>query len=300
MNVSKIHILRGEHVNRFGENLKKYRVSLGLSQKELGERVGLNQTTIANYENNVRFPKGNNLKKLAFLLNMSIDGLLLPNNTHSTFDLDDVFYEASQRKFIKALFDWDEYSAIEIIKNLQQSSSNILYIYEKVIKKSLYDICELWSLGRLSVIQEHYATQVCQKAVTFLSHSFYSNIERSDTALCMTVNPEEHNLGILMICDTLKSLGIKAHYIGSKVPTSQLIDALIRYNITFLVLSISMKEHFDGLTNLITLLRQEKALTALKIIVGGRAFEKDHSLSLCCGADIFAKDPFDLVEQLRP
>jgi len=164
-------MLRGEILNSFGENLKKYRVSLGLSQKELGERVGLNQTTIANYENNVRFPKGNNLKKLAHLLNMSIDGLLLPNNTHSIIDLDDVFYEASQRKFIKALFDWDEYSALEIIKNLQQSSSNILYIYEKVIKKSLYDIGELWSLGRLSVIQEHYATQVCQKAVTFLSHS---------------------------------------------------------------------------------------------------------------------------------
>jgi MerR family transcriptional regulator, light-induced transcriptional regulator len=285
-------------MNSFGENLKKYRLALGLSQKEFGERIGLKQTTIANYENNVRFPKGDNLKKLAFLLNMSIDGLLIRHELNTTTGIDEILYEASQRKFIKALFDWDEYSALEIIKQLEKNTSNKLFIYEKVIRKSLYDIGELWSLGRLSVIQEHYATQVCQKAVTLLSHAIVLSSDGATSAICMTVNPEEHNLGVLIICEALRSIHIKAYYIGSKVPLTQLIDALIRYKINYLVLSISMKEHIDSLTNFITILRHERALDTLKIIIGGRAFDENSQLALSCGADIYAKDSFDLLEQL--
>jgi len=286
-------------MDSFGQNLKKYRMALGLSQKELGERIGLKQTTIANYENNVRFPKGKNLKNFAFLLNMSIDGLLDGDADSSKLNVDERIYEASQKKFIKALFEWDEFSALEIIKKLEQNSTNVLIIYEKIIKKSMYDIGELWSLGRLSVIQEHYATQVCQKAVTLLSRNFIVNDNHVDSAICMTINPEEHNLGVLIICDTLKSIGINAYFIGSKIPTGQLIEALIQYKIRYLALSLSMKEHYDGLQNLITILRSEKALDPLKIIVGGRAFEDDVESAFSCGGDMYAKDPFDLIEQLR-
>ena len=40
----------------FGENLRSLRVSRGLTQKELGERVGLSKAVVSKYENALGYP----------------------------------------------------------------------------------------------------------------------------------------------------------------------------------------------------------------------------------------------------
>nr|DAQ32510.1 MAG TPA: Helix-turn-helix XRE-family like protein [Caudoviricetes sp.] len=46
-------------------NIRKYRIEKGLSQRELGELVGMTQQQIAQYENGKRKPKLETLDKLA-------------------------------------------------------------------------------------------------------------------------------------------------------------------------------------------------------------------------------------------
>ena len=55
-----------------GESLKAARKNAGLTQKELGERVGLSYQSIAQWENDLRKPKPETLQKLAKALNVSI------------------------------------------------------------------------------------------------------------------------------------------------------------------------------------------------------------------------------------
>ena len=49
----------------FSENLKTKRKELGLTQKELAERTGINQADISKLENGTRNPSVNLLKRLA-------------------------------------------------------------------------------------------------------------------------------------------------------------------------------------------------------------------------------------------
>ena len=56
--------------------LKQLRVNKGLSQVELGNQVGLKQTTISQYENGKRTPENEALKNFASYFNVSIDYLL--------------------------------------------------------------------------------------------------------------------------------------------------------------------------------------------------------------------------------
>lgn len=56
---------------------KYYRKKLGITQKEVGERLGLSGQAYSNYENGRRQADYNTLKKLATLYNTSIDNLLL-------------------------------------------------------------------------------------------------------------------------------------------------------------------------------------------------------------------------------
>jgi transcriptional regulator with XRE-family HTH domain len=56
--------------------LKELRLEFGLTQKELGEKIGVNDNTITNYEKGKREPYNSTLCKLANIFNCTTDYLL--------------------------------------------------------------------------------------------------------------------------------------------------------------------------------------------------------------------------------
>lgn len=64
------------NTNVFPERLKEMRLKRGMTQKELGEKVGVKQNTFTNWENGKREPNFDNLIKLADILDTSTDYLL--------------------------------------------------------------------------------------------------------------------------------------------------------------------------------------------------------------------------------
>ena len=59
-----------------GENIKKIRKEKGLTQKELGKLCGMSEAQIGQYENGLRNPKMETLKKIANALDISYFELL--------------------------------------------------------------------------------------------------------------------------------------------------------------------------------------------------------------------------------
>ncbi len=58
-----------------GEQIKKYRLAAKMSQRELGEKLGLSQQQIAQYENGKRTPKIETLNNIAGALNVGLKRL---------------------------------------------------------------------------------------------------------------------------------------------------------------------------------------------------------------------------------
>lgn len=61
--------------NKFSQRLKELRLKKGLTQTELGEKVGVKQNTFTNWENGKREPNFETLLKLADLFEVSLDWL---------------------------------------------------------------------------------------------------------------------------------------------------------------------------------------------------------------------------------
>nr|WLJ26360.1 MAG: helix-turn-helix XRE-family like protein [Firmicutes phage HS18] len=61
--------------------LKAARVNVGLTQKEVADRIGVSETTIFNWENGKNKMPLEGLVKLANLYDMSIDDFLLPSKS---------------------------------------------------------------------------------------------------------------------------------------------------------------------------------------------------------------------------
>ena len=59
-----------------GQKIKKARLNLNLSQKELSEKTGISERSLYSYEQLNIMPRSGNLKKIASVLNVSINYLL--------------------------------------------------------------------------------------------------------------------------------------------------------------------------------------------------------------------------------
>ena len=59
----------------FGKRLRSVRKELGLTQKQLGEKIGVGRTTISEYESGKIVPRQDGLIKLAEVLGVNVDFL---------------------------------------------------------------------------------------------------------------------------------------------------------------------------------------------------------------------------------
>lgn len=78
-----------ESIYDFGMRLKKLREEKNLTQKQVGEIVGVKEASISGYERNVGEPKLSTLRRLAFLFGVSTD-YLLGIEKRRAFHVDDV------------------------------------------------------------------------------------------------------------------------------------------------------------------------------------------------------------------
>lgn len=60
----------------FGDNLRTLRTARGLTQKELGERVGLSKAVVSKYENGLGYPNLDMVVALADFFGVTTDFLL--------------------------------------------------------------------------------------------------------------------------------------------------------------------------------------------------------------------------------
>lgn len=70
-----------------GENIKRYRTFKGISLRKFGELVGMSQTAIMKYEQNILKPDGEKLIKFAEILECSVKDLLKDNSKRKIIDI---------------------------------------------------------------------------------------------------------------------------------------------------------------------------------------------------------------------
>lgn len=70
----------------FGERLKYLRINDGLTQEELGKKLGVTKMVVSNWELNKGTPNYDMLKKIADIFGVSIDYLLEYNNNYKNLD----------------------------------------------------------------------------------------------------------------------------------------------------------------------------------------------------------------------
>ena len=110
---------------KIGENIRHARQKAGLTQKELGEKLGISQAAVGQFESDKANPKIETLQKIAAALNIKLSELVPMNSA-----LDWAFEKIEENRIVR------EYSALDaaIKENLDKMNESA--------KKKVYDYTE--------------------------------------------------------------------------------------------------------------------------------------------------------------
>jgi len=109
---------------RFGETLKNLRDMIGITQKELGDYLGVSRATIAGYETKNHQPDYEKLEKLANYFKVSIDYLLTGEDS---FYIEQVKHPMINEK----VFDTE---VVKVYKTLPAESKQDVLKYLKLLQ----------------------------------------------------------------------------------------------------------------------------------------------------------------------
>jgi len=282
----------------FASRLRELRKKRGLRQKDLAATLGLAQTTIANYEQKLRFPDEKTLGLIADLFGASLDFLLgradvdmetrqgpgRPDSPLPPTGLARRYFELLRSRHLEAAF--------RLVSGALAGGTSITELYLDVFAAGLREVGRLWAAGEVEVAEEHHFSEATQLFISRLHLAVESAArpKRDLRSVVFALYGESHVIGARMASDFLEMDGWDVYYLGGNLSIRHAVRALLDGPPHLLALSVSLAPHLGAAEDLVAAVRGEKALRAMKIMVGGRAFHGAPGLWRELGADGAALD----------
>jgi MerR family transcriptional regulator, light-induced transcriptional regulator len=291
----------------FSGRLRLLRKERNLRQRDLADVLGLAQTTIANYEQNTRFPDEATLKKIVDYFNTTLDFLLgRSKEPHGPNPAQESSQQGSMagrsplsplaRTYLQALLAGAKHEAMQMVLEKCRDEKSVKGIYNEVLQPALEEVGYLWETAAADVYEEHFVASTTVNLMAQVMQNAKPFHRRRGTFLSIVCPGELHEIGMRMVTDFLEIDGWKALYLGTNMPSGNIIKAVEDYKATLLGLSVTMQNSLNSAANVVASLRANRSCRDLKILVGGQAFRADPQLWKRMGADAHALSAEEAVE----
>jgi methanogenic corrinoid protein MtbC1 len=282
----------------FASRLRKLRKKRGLRQKDLADTLGLAQTTVANYEQKLRFPDEKTLGMIADFFGASLDYLLgrvdMDGETRQPVDPSQKPrpLSALAAQYIEAVRGGDTEAAFHLVSGALENGTGIKELYLDVFSPALCEIGSLWAAGDLDVAEEHHFAEATQVMISRLHDAIEATArpKRGLRSVVFSVGGESHVIGARMVSDFLEMDGWDVYYLSGNLSIRHAMRALLDRPAHLLALSVCLAQNLGAAEDLIVAVRGEKSLRPVKIMVGGRALQGIPGLWQAIGADGTASD----------
>lgn len=183
------------------------------------------------------------------------------NNMVQTFDV---------KQFQDYLVEGNYEKCSEFIHNVLKENDDIKFIYDEILKKSMYSIGEMWEASKISVATEHLASAIVETILSEIYFKVFTENKIEKTVVVACTENEFHQLGVKMVSDIFQLNGWQVHFMGANTGIGELIQNIKKANPDILALSLSIPFNLPALDNMLDKIKSE--FPDLYILVGGQAF----------------------------
>ncbi|KAB2829453.1 MAG: hypothetical protein BGP01_00945 [Paludibacter sp. 47-17] len=177
-----------------------------------------------------------------------------------------------QSDFRAALLSGNKAHCSKTIQSLIDQNFTLEEIYEHLLKRTLYQVGELWEQNQISVATEHLASSIVENLLNELYLQLQPQQCNGKKAILASIPGELHQIGVKMVNDVLEAKGWETYFLGSNVPSNDLIRFAKGVKPDLFALSMSLYFNLPELMKLVDELRLHFPDT--KVLIGGQGFTR--------------------------
>ena len=174
--------------------------------------------------------------------------------------------------FLQNLLKGNRTNCSAIAHQYLEKNDSLKDLYEEVFKVALYEVGRLWETNQITVATEHLATAITEGILNELFELIIPKKKYNKKVVAACVEKEQHQVGIKMVADVFEMKGWESFFLGTGIPTSELMKFIREIQPDILAISLSVYFNFANLLKMLELLRNE--FPDLQIIIGGQAFSR--------------------------
>ncbi len=175
-------------------------------------------------------------------------------------------------EYLESLLKGDRRNCSNLAHEYLAQNPSVKDLYEEVFKKALYEVGLLWENNKITVATEHIATAITEGILNELFEQIVSGKKFNKKVVVACVENEQHQVGIKMVADIFELKGWESFFLGTGIPTSELVKFIHEVKPDILAISLSVYYNFASLLKMLGILKAE--FPTLQIILGGQAVGK--------------------------
>lgn len=199
------------------------------------------------------------------------------------------------KRLVQRLLAADQAGAWRVIEAALAAGKSVRDVYIDLIIAAMATIGERWAKGKVSVAEEHAATQVMVRIVSRLSSRVARRGVSKGTIVVGTPAVERHVLPLMIAADLIRLEGFEVLDLGSDLPAKSFAEtASKQQRLVAVGVSATAPNQADAIRETISELR---TAVAVPIFLGGGAIDGPEHAKLL-GADFGGPRVSDVIPEL--
>lgn len=179
--------------------------------------------------------------------------------------------------YARALLLGDEVAAEVAIREAMDANLSTAEIDDKVMTPALWLVGDLWERGKLSVAEEHIATEISLRVLALQREAQRVAESRSERRILLGApSGELHVVALRMVANLLRGAGYDTVMLGPDVPAHTLGSVARRHRVSVVCMSWTMYGRTDEVLNAID--DVQRVWPSAGFVVGGRGVSVERQL----------------------
>lgn len=201
-------------------------------------------------------------------------------------------------RLFQALITGDRVAAREVIDETAEAGLDAEDRAHRIYWPTLEMISSLFRADQLTMLAHHYATRLLRSLINQGQAQYAQQTRRGRKILMFSGPGEADELAGQLVADLAEADGYEVYFGGGGIANDEILGEVGQHRPDILLMFASAPGDAPNIRQLIDTIRGVDACPSLQIVVGGGVFNRAEGLAEEIGADLWAKDPLELLGKL--
>ena len=206
--------------------------------------------------------------------------------------------EALTERLFQALVSGNRPAAREVVDEATSGGLRAEDLSFRLFWPTLEMVNQLFRADQVTTLAHHYATRVLRSLVDQTQARYEQKSRRNQRIGLFSGPSETEELAGQLMADLAEADGYEVLFAGGGVAADEILAEVAERGIDILLMFAAAPQDAPGIRQLIDTVRSVNACPNLQIVVGGGVFNRAEGLAEEIGADLWARDPEELLAKL--